>query len=359
MIGLARSATRRPFMLLAIVGVAALIAYALVATPPSQDATSDYEATPSTMPVDTTSTDQKLKADIGGAGYSEEGRSSGSVGGVVAEKAVSDAAAPSTVAGDDSMDLDTNSTSSLGAVPVDAKIIQNGTLTVVVKKGKVVAMFNQAGAITSRFGGYVATSQMQQTSGSTINGGTMTLRIPAAKYTLALNALSELGKVTSRSTSSTDVSQEYVDTASRLRHDEAVEARLLLLLGKAKTINETLTIQTRLDTVQEEIEVEKGRIRYLDKQTAFSTVDLSLSENGKVAPKTTPKKAEWGFTEAWKNSAHRFVSNINRAIIGFGGLAPLLLAGGAIALAFRFRKGRKARVTVVNAMDTNQAGDES
>jgi hypothetical protein len=85
-----------------------------------------------------------------------------------------------------------------------------------------------------------------------------------------------------RSIQGQDVSEEYTDLASRLKAKQAVEIRLLEFMDKASTSKDLLAFSDQLGKVQEEIERIKGRIRYLDQNVAFSTIELRVYQ-GKVA----------------------------------------------------------------------------
>ena len=55
-------------------------------------------------------------------------------------------------------------------------------------------------------------------------------------------------------TSSEDVTSQYVDRQARLRHYRAVERRLVGFLQETTTVNQMLAVQDRIDQVQLTIE---------------------------------------------------------------------------------------------------------
>jgi hypothetical protein len=235
----------------------------------------------------------------------------------------------------------------LGVPNMDAKVIQTGNLTLSVKRNGLDSRMDRVGEIAQALGGYVVDMQVADNSGGPASG-TVTLRIPGNRFGAAMHQLGDLGKVQNRQVSSSDVTEEYVDTKSRLHHDRSIEARLLVLLDRATTINQVLTIQDRLDTVQEQIEVEKGRIGYLDKMTAYSTIRLTVSERSKAAVHHGDG-ITWGIGDAAKTSVERFAANVGSALVWFGGALPALLILGGTALIGR----RLIRRWATNSVSTD------
>jgi hypothetical protein len=151
------------------------------------------------------------------------------------------------------------------------------------------------------------------------------------------------GKVVNLTTTSDDVTSTYVDSESRLRHSKAVEGRLLALLAKANTVGEALSIQTRLDSVQESIELEKGQLKMLDQQTSLATIDVSLKTKV-TAAEPVEEGTNWGVRDAFEDAAHAFVDSFSNGIVAIAGSLPGLLILLGIGLAGRAawrRRGSK------------------
>ncbi|MBC7643791.1 MAG: DUF4349 domain-containing protein, partial [Thermoleophilia bacterium] len=209
-----------------------------------------------------------------------------------------------------------------GAVSLDPKIARTAAMEVLVKRGSFDSAWRRATDVATAAGGSV-TASSTSTAGNDARTGNMTLRVPSDHFQRALDGLSAVGKVRSLATGSVDQTQEYVDTSSRLRHDRAVESRLLTLLARTATVSEALAVQNRLDTLQSEIEVETGRIQYLTNITSFSTIELTISERGHVANK--PRTAHTSsLGHALKVAGDRFTANVASGIVWLGGALPLL-----------------------------------
>jgi hypothetical protein len=111
-----------------------------------------------------------------------------------------------------------------------------------------------------------------------------------------------------------------VDLQARLTNAQSQEQALLELMTKAETVDEILQVRQVLSTTQQEIEQYKGRLRFLDEHTSYSTLTLSLFEPG-IGPKTTTEG--WGFVQALEDALRGFVNTINQLIVFLGGAIPV------------------------------------
>jgi Flp pilus assembly protein TadB len=184
--------------------------------------------------------------------------------------------------------------------------------------------------------------QASQTGG---DEATVTLKVPSDKLEGVLGQIRGLGKVTSESESGDDVTAEYIDLQARISHWQAQEAVFVGLMEKAKTIPETIQIQQQLSTIQEQIEQLQGRQKYLDGQTSYSTVRLTLLEEGAVAkPEPGPKPGASTLGRAWHRSAGAALAVLGGTLVVLGVAVPLAAVIGIpawlLALVLRRRAGR-------------------
>jgi hypothetical protein len=168
-------------------------------------------------------------------------------------------------------------------------VIKTALMEMEAEKGDYVRIKQDAVAIASAAGGYVeGESASRDDEGLTY--ATLTLRIPADRFDEVAVEVSALGEVVSNQVSTNDVSAEYVDLESRLRHLQAEESFYLSLIGKAQTIQEMITIREHLDSIQLEKEQVQGRMNFLDQQAGFSTLTLSVDE---IAPDEEEGESFW------------------------------------------------------------------
>ena len=105
----------------------------------------------------------------------------------------------------------------------------------------------------------------------------LTLRIPNEHFDNFIKDLSKgVDYFDRKNISIQDVTEEYVDVASRIKTKKALEARYLELLNKANKVSEMLEIERELATIREEIEAKEGRLKYLQNKVSMSTINIEF-----------------------------------------------------------------------------------
>ena len=120
--------------------------------------------------------------------------------------------------------------------------------------------------IASEAGGYV----------QKIESNTVTIRVPAAKYSAALERVAGLGQVADRQVRAEDVTEEFVDLEARLNNARNVRKRLEALLEKAEDVKAALAVETEIGRVSEEIERLQARLELLKHRVAYSTISAQF-----------------------------------------------------------------------------------
>lgn len=141
----------------------------------------------------------------------------------------------------------------------------DATLTLVVQDAE--RTLAQLRAMSVRLGGY-----MQSLADNAI-----VLRIPAARLNDALHEAEQCGEVTSRQITGNDVTGEMLDLDTRLRNMQAARDRLATLLEQATKVEEVLAVEKELQRITENLELLKGRIKYLTHAVAYSTLTVRLN----------------------------------------------------------------------------------
>jgi hypothetical protein len=119
------------------------------------------------------------------------------------------------------------------------------------------------------------------------------LRVPKENYTQLLTNLSSVGNVLSLDSSSRNITTQYTDTESRLETYRIEEERLQEMLKIAESVDDMITIESRLSEVRYEIESLTSTLREWDNQVDYSTVTLSINEVGKLTEQYPVKRTYW------------------------------------------------------------------
>ena len=213
---------------------------------------------------------------------------------------------------------------------IGPSVVQTASLSLSVPRNEFEGTIQRARTIATGSGGFVVSSSASQGDDERLVRGSLVLRVPEPAYARVLEQLSKLGSVEAREEAGQDVSQELVDLEARIRHLEAVEARLLGFLEQANTVAAALTVQSELNRVQLELEQARGRLDYLDDQVAFATISLEVRER-QVAAAEGAGGGPWGIVDAWRAAGTGFLTVVGWIFVAAATIAPVVLL---LALAF-------------------------
>lgn len=111
------------------------------------------------------------------------------------------------------------------------------------------------------------------------------LRVPADRFDESMNDLAQLAlRVTGRSQTGQDVTEEYVDLQARLQGLETARQRLLEIMASAETTEDLLTIEEHLTRRETEIEAIQGRMQYLAQSSQLARITVRLAPDSLVQP---------------------------------------------------------------------------
>lgn len=167
------------------------------------------------------------------------------------------------------------------AATTERMVIRTANLDLIVPDTEQA--IEQIQDLAEELGGYVVSLNTYQYQEGL--QGSVTLRIPAESFDEALSRLKELATTVRRETvSGQDVTEEYVDLESRLRHLRAKEEQLLEFLDQAEDTEAVLAVYEQLSATQEEIEQVTGRMKFLENQTALATITVDLTPDALAQP---------------------------------------------------------------------------
>ncbi|MBQ9268115.1 MAG: DUF4349 domain-containing protein [Oscillospiraceae bacterium] len=195
-------------------------------------------------------------------------------------------------------------------------------------------------ALMDRFGAFMETSSVTGNNltdsyygyGSSRTAD-FTLRVPKDRYSAMTSALSEVGNVTYLTSNADNITAQYTDTASRLSAYEVEETRLLEILGQADTVEDMITVESRLSDIRYEKEYLTSTLRNWDNQVAYSSVSLHLREVKVLTPEPEEEKTYWQQVGEGFMDTLRFLGEACKDIFRFFVAAlPVLLILAVIAV---------------------------
>jgi hypothetical protein len=164
---------------------------------------------------------------------------------------------------------------------IERLIIRNADLDIVVEDTEEAV--DEIDAMAEELGGYVIESNLQQYQEGM--QARLRIRVPADSLDTALERIRDLAvEVNNENISGQDVTEEYVDLQSRLRHLQATEERLLTFMEEAEDTEAALEVYDRLQNIQAEIEQVRGRIQYLEESAALATISINITPSELAQP---------------------------------------------------------------------------
>jgi hypothetical protein len=165
--------------------------------------------------------------------------------------------------------------SSANSTPVPSadtrKLIAKGNVEIKVKPENVDSIYDNINALIKKHNGYKSSEKQNEFRYS------VSASIPSASFEDFTDALNKVGgKMSDKSINVQDVTDAYTDLISEIKSKEAALEQYRVLLKRANKISEIIEIQTKIDYIQNDIDVMNGRRVNIDRRVAYSVVDIDL-----------------------------------------------------------------------------------
>ncbi len=179
------------------------------------------------------------------------------------------------------------------------KIIKDGNIQ--LKVSNLEKSKSRIDTLIAKYKGYYDNVNFNNTDyESTYN---LKIRVPSDNFEkLVAGVESEDAEVTFKAIRARDVTEQFIDLETRLENKRNYLKQYNELLKKAKTVKDILDIEEKIRGLEEEIESTEGRLKYLNDQVSYSTLDLTLT---KVKAFRFVPKEHGQFIERLKQSLSR------------------------------------------------------
>jgi hypothetical protein len=122
------------------------------------------------------------------------------------------------------------------------------------------------------------TAQTERTTDGLITVA-LTIRVPSDRLEQAIERLAaNVTSVVSKSLTTEDVTEQYVDVEARLKTKRELAERYREILKQAKSVQDILAVEQQLNSIRADIESQQGQLNYLQNRIAESTIELALYE---------------------------------------------------------------------------------
>ncbi len=235
-------------------------------------------------------------------------------------------------------------TTTVGLSLEQAAVIRTGSLSLSTPNLER-AHAEITGLLTS-LDGYLASENTQSATDGEIRSAALVLKVPSASFDVAMERLTQVGEVRSRTQSAKDVTREVADVDSRVASARAALERIRLLLDRADSLGTVIRLESVLSDRQSELESLLAQQKALASQTQMSTIDVALSV---PRPATAPEEepAERGFVAGLSKGWDAFTTMVLGIATAVGALLPfavlLVLIGVPAWLLFRRLRATQRR----------------
>lgn len=151
------------------------------------------------------------------------------------------------------------------------------------------------------------------------------LRVPAEQLMDLIEQICLLGDDCTYQTTGEDVTEQYVDTAAYLRTLQAQEARLLELLDQASSVDEVLNVERELWRVRGQIDRIEGQLRYWERASALSSLQVTLREPEPLGFGDRPQGIGGRLLGLLLNALQLLVQSAEWILLGFAVVLPWVL----------------------------------
>lgn len=214
--------------------------------------------------------------------------------------------------------------------------------------------------IAESLNGFVVESQQSSSDArlTTRDVVNITIRVPAEDFQAALEEIRRsAGRVVNETVKGQDVTEEFIDIEAQMKAKKALEAQFMEIMKRANTVEDALDVQRQLAEVRGEIERIEGRLRFLENQSALSTIKIRIQTPAAISSSST------GFTYRLTESIGDGVDIALNFVLGLVtlaiGLLPIALFIGLPAFLVGRRLWRRHRQPMsVSEIAKEEIGEE-
>lgn len=173
----------------------------------------------------------------------------------------------------------------------------------------------------------------------------LTLRVPNESLDRVMSQVAATGTLLSRTQSSDDVTQTYVDVRSRVASQTASVERVRALLSQATTIGQIVQVEGELSRRESDLESIKAQLSSLEDRTQLSTLTVTLLPPAVADGARTPRQD--GFLSGLRGGWDALTASLTVLLTVVGALLPFAVAAALVGVpaAVLWRRTRRPRST--------------
>jgi hypothetical protein len=200
----------------------------------------------------------------------------------------------------------------------------DASVSLVAPRGQVQRLADGVIAATDRFGGVVESSHVSVGGGGGGSQATLALEVPSAALDRTLAAISSLGRVSSRTQDTQDITDPTDAARQRLSESRDERVALLRQLGRATTPNQVASIHAQLGLADGRIAKDQASVKSLRRRASTASVSVTIGQA--VGPPAAVNRGGNGSTWRPGRALHAAFGVLEACfavvVIGLAGLVP-------------------------------------
>lgn len=163
------------------------------------------------------------------------------------------------------------------------------------------------------------------------------VRVPVQNYSAMSVELNNIGNVISFSSQSQNITTQYTDTESRLKAYRIEYERLLEMMEKAESVDEMISVESRLSEVEYNIESLTSALRVWQDKVDYSTINICVIEVYEYSePSVQPRSFGDKIHEAFASSVKWLGEAGENIVVFIVGAVPVLIIPAAVIIVILF-----------------------
>ena len=210
--------------------------------------------------------------------------------------------------------------SNLGLI-LDRKLIKTGTISLESKDiDKVLVGID---GIVSAQRGIVESEDAQTDDEGHTKTASVVVRVPVDSFDTALDAIKGLGVLVREQTSTEDVTTKVADVNARVESAQRSIDQLRLLFSRANSLGDIIRLESELSQRQADLESLQAQQRSLGRQTALSTIQVSIARPDETPTPVANDGDQAGFVDGIKSGWSGLVTFVQATAHVIGLVLPL------------------------------------
>ena len=221
----------------------------------------------------------------------------------------------------------------------EKKIIRTASLTLVTREYDTALAALKSSC--DEQGGWLEATDESLNSRTNLRTAYLTLRIPQDSLDAYLEGTGTLGRVTSKSESTQDVTASYQDNQARLNTQLALMERLQALITESGDLSDLLALESQIADTQYQIDSLQSALNRTDRQVSYSAVTITLREE--TAPELTDTTVSFGdrIVSAVRTGWEAFITFLGDIAVFLVAALPFIAIASAVAIVVNIIRRRK------------------